>query len=132
MRYSITVCMDGHVSVIDKQDPTVKPAKQRRLNSALPMIHVDDILVAVALVSKLCVINRVHHGGKTGTLLEPMVIGWPTKRDATLTDLDYATRLFEEEYARMQAVAGPRYPGEGGVVVSISRSQGGKPIGGAR
>lgn len=98
-RFSITVCMDGHVSIIDTQDKVNK--KQRRLNSALPIFYVDEIMDAFELIRRLCVLNRVHHGGKTGTLIEPFVIGWPTKIDATLTDLDCAAGVFEQEYEKM-------------------------------
>ncbi len=98
-RFTITVCMDGHVSIIDTLD---KGRKQRRLGSALPAFTVDDVLDAFELIRRLCTLPRVHHGGKTGTLLEPMFIGWPLRTDATLEDLDKATEGFEREYRKLE------------------------------
>jgi hypothetical protein len=95
-RYSITVCMDGHVSILD----TAEKTKQCRLGSALPVFTVDNIVEAFELVRRLCSLSRCHHGGKTGTLLEPRVNGWPN--DATLEDLDRVGSLFEAEYEKMR------------------------------
>jgi hypothetical protein len=95
-RYSITVCMDGHVSIID----TREGRKQRRLGSALPVFTVDQLSIAFELIRRLCTLSRCAHGGKTGTLLEPRVNGWPN--EATLEDLERVTGLFELEYEKLK------------------------------
>ena len=97
-RYTITVCNDGHVSIIDKEDKRCRPSKQRRLGAALPVFAVDDILIAFELIRRVCVLTRAHHGGTTGTLIEPKIIGWPIRREATLHDLEEAKKVFEQAH----------------------------------
>jgi hypothetical protein len=87
--------MDGHVSIIDTKDNK----RQRRLGSALPAFTVDDISTAFELIRRLCTLSRCDHGGKTGTLLEPRVNGWPYA--ATLEHLDGVSALFELEYEKI-------------------------------
>jgi len=93
----ITVCADGHVSVMERSQP-----KQRRLGAALQLLAVDDILDAMELIRRLCCYSRCAHGGRIGTLIEPRVISWPMGSEGgNITNLEIAKAQFEEEYKNL-------------------------------
>lgn len=104
-KYIITVCADGFVSIMERGSKG-----QRRNGSALPAFAVDDITDAMLLIQRLCVLGRCSHGRKTGTLIEPRMIGWP--EDADLRDLDAVADKFEEAYAELSRRRTQRRPAE--------------------
>ena len=73
LRYQITACADGFMSIIDRKDK----AKQRRLGAALPAHSVDDIFLAYELVAEVSELRLCAHGGKIGTTLEAHAKHWP-------------------------------------------------------
>lgn len=69
-QFKITVCADGFVSVIQH-------LKDRRLGSGIPVYGCNDIIRALTLIQKACFLSRCRHRGKTGTTVEPKLVGWP-------------------------------------------------------
>lgn len=85
----ITVCADGHVSIM-------RNAKDRRLNAALPCYSVDDVPQALMLIQKVCILKACEHGGKTGTLVEAYAPSWPLGGAQDVEPIYQLAKLFEE------------------------------------
>jgi len=85
----ITVCADGHVSILRNE-------KDRRLKAAICCYGVDSIEDALMLIQKVCILKACVHGGKVGTLVEPWAPNWPIGIDADYTHIQELSKMFSQ------------------------------------